>query len=200
MADMTVANTILAQLGGNRFLGMTGAKNLTGSERGLTFALPRGARRVSGGLPVPITHVSIELKKDDTYKMTFLNCRLTLKRIRREEVEVFASTQITCSASSPRPPDWTPICKETRMNDIPHPPAVIEDRQLENIKSAAELYIQTSKDERPRSAITVGESFTRTCAAPIGYYAKVKPDVVLALIDELQAYRRLQPTNEDSAH
>lgn len=37
MADLTVANTILAQLGGGRFLTMTGAKNLVGSENSLSM-------------------------------------------------------------------------------------------------------------------------------------------------------------------
>ena len=87
MADQTVAKTILAQLGGRRFLAMTGAKNLTSSETTLTFALPRGVRRREGA-PVILTHVSIELTKDDTYKMSFLDCRMLRSGLKREVLEV----------------------------------------------------------------------------------------------------------------
>jgi len=40
MSDMTVANTILAQLGGNKFRAMTGARNFAGSDNSLTFRFP----------------------------------------------------------------------------------------------------------------------------------------------------------------
>jgi hypothetical protein len=64
MSDMTVANTILQQLGGGRFIAMTGAKNLTGCENSLNFQIGRFA-----GLK--ITHVCIELNDDDLYTITF---------------------------------------------------------------------------------------------------------------------------------
>lgn len=38
--NMTVANTILAQLGGRVFIAMTGAKNLVGGENFLMFSIP----------------------------------------------------------------------------------------------------------------------------------------------------------------
>ncbi len=57
---MQVANTILSQLGGNRFLAMTGARDLTGSQDSLTMRLPRGAK--SG-----ITHLCVTLDASDTY-------------------------------------------------------------------------------------------------------------------------------------
>lgn len=44
-----VAQTILAQLGGNKFLAMTGAKNLVSSEDSLSFSIGRnnsGANRI----------------------------------------------------------------------------------------------------------------------------------------------------------
>jgi len=41
----TVADTILGQLGGNRFLAMTGAKNLMGLNNGLQFSLPANLTR-----------------------------------------------------------------------------------------------------------------------------------------------------------
>ena len=39
MANLQVANTILAQLGGGHFLVMTGAKNLVGSDNSLSMRL-----------------------------------------------------------------------------------------------------------------------------------------------------------------
>lgn len=63
MADLTVANTILAQLGGRRFLAMTGARNLVGGNNTLSMQLPGNARydgkRVNG--------VMITLTPADTY-------------------------------------------------------------------------------------------------------------------------------------
>lgn len=41
--SQAVAQTILAQLGGNRFVAMTGAKNLVALESGFQFDLPRAA-------------------------------------------------------------------------------------------------------------------------------------------------------------
>jgi len=41
MTDLTVAKTILQQLGGRRFLLMTGARNIVGTSNSLTFRLPR---------------------------------------------------------------------------------------------------------------------------------------------------------------
>jgi hypothetical protein len=43
---MTVAQTILDQLGGRRFLAMTGAKDLVGSENSLAMRVP-GARKLN---------------------------------------------------------------------------------------------------------------------------------------------------------
>lgn len=42
--DLTVANTILEQLGGNRFRAMTGAKHFLGAADYLAFALPGGRK------------------------------------------------------------------------------------------------------------------------------------------------------------
>jgi hypothetical protein len=56
-----VAQTILAQLGGNRFLAMTGAKDLVGGSDMLRLRLPRGAAK--GG----ITHVGVRLDGNDEY-------------------------------------------------------------------------------------------------------------------------------------
>lgn len=61
---MTIAQTILAQLGGNRFIAMTGAKNLLNTGDGLQFSLPRGATNRAN-------KVRITLTLADLYEVTF---------------------------------------------------------------------------------------------------------------------------------
>jgi hypothetical protein len=62
--DLTVANAILAQLGGPRFVAMTGAKHLVGAPASLSFKLPRGGKD-------GINAVRVELDAADTYTVTF---------------------------------------------------------------------------------------------------------------------------------
>ena len=62
---MNVAETILSQLGGNRFVVMTGAKNLLKDHNALSMRLP--SRKV--------THVRITLDPSDTYTVLFLRMR-----------------------------------------------------------------------------------------------------------------------------
>ena len=69
MTDMTIANTILSQLGGNKFLAMTGAKDLVGGERYLGLRLP--ARFAKDG----ITHVRVTLTLADLYTVAFYKIR-----------------------------------------------------------------------------------------------------------------------------
>lgn len=66
---MQVANTILEQLGGGRFLAMTGAKSLMGGDRALSFRLPANFARDG------INAVRVELANDDTYSVTFYRVR-----------------------------------------------------------------------------------------------------------------------------
>ncbi len=61
--DMTVANEILRQLGGQEFIRMTGAKSLTGDERSLAMAI---ARNASGA-----TRLKITLNENDLYDLEF---------------------------------------------------------------------------------------------------------------------------------
>jgi hypothetical protein len=79
MTDMTVANTILEQLGGHMFALMTGAKNFSGTENSLTFKIPNAQNK--------ITHIIITLEPSDTYTVEFYNCRITSKGLKRELVE-----------------------------------------------------------------------------------------------------------------
>lgn len=77
-----IATTILAQLGGNRFAAMTGAKHLVAGERSLTVHLPRGF--AAGG----IDRVTVTLDASDTYSIAFdkwMARRLELKSIAKAE-------------------------------------------------------------------------------------------------------------------
>jgi hypothetical protein len=67
MTDLTVAKTILEQLGGRRFRAMTGASNFTGAENELIFMLP-GNR---GFVKNRINKVVVHLDPSDTYTVTF---------------------------------------------------------------------------------------------------------------------------------
>lgn len=60
-----VGQTILQQLGGGRFVAMTGARGFVGGEYSLAFVLPRFA-----GLR--INRVRITLMANDTYVVQFL--------------------------------------------------------------------------------------------------------------------------------
>lgn len=61
--NLTVANTILEQLGGRRFLAFTGARDLTGDSTSLTFKLPKAKDGIKA--------VKVNLDPSDTYTVTF---------------------------------------------------------------------------------------------------------------------------------
>jgi hypothetical protein len=62
VTDLTVPKTILAQLGGERFMMMSGATGLVGGADSLTLKL--------GNNPKRVTHVRISLTPDGLYDMT----------------------------------------------------------------------------------------------------------------------------------
>ena len=62
-----IAKTILQQLGGNKFIAMTGAKNLGHTNKGLQMKIGRNSKG--------ITHVIINLKASDTYEIEFIKLR-----------------------------------------------------------------------------------------------------------------------------
>lgn len=78
---MTIAQAILAQLGGNKFLSMTGAKNLVNGGETLSFAIP-----ASNG----INHVAITLDCNDTYRVTFSKFRKLALTIVHTQGDVYA--------------------------------------------------------------------------------------------------------------
>lgn len=76
-----IAKTILTQLGGNKFIAMTGAKNFVGGERDLTFKLP-GKNFAKND----INYVKITLTPADTYDVEYFKTRgLTIKTITKTE-------------------------------------------------------------------------------------------------------------------
>lgn len=67
--DKTVAVEILKQLGGNRFIIMTGASNFGSMDNGLVFKLPSFRSRLG------INYVKIVLNAMDTHDVTFYKVR-----------------------------------------------------------------------------------------------------------------------------
>lgn len=63
MSDLTVAKTILEQLGGNKFIVMTGSKNFIGDNKSLTMSLARNASSAN--------RLKITLTSMDDYNMEF---------------------------------------------------------------------------------------------------------------------------------
>ncbi|MCG6410457.1 hypothetical protein [Vibrio fluvialis] len=61
--NQIIAKTILNQLGANRFITMTGAKNFVAIENGLQFDLPRTRHFVKDG----INKIQVILNASDTY-------------------------------------------------------------------------------------------------------------------------------------
>ena len=83
--SMEVANTILAQLGGKRFIAMTGATSFSGSADELTFKIPtKGKMRA----------VKIKLEPSDTYTLRVVESRGALRFGNYEIVETFKAEGI----------------------------------------------------------------------------------------------------------
>lgn len=78
-----VAVTILQQLGGNRFISMTGAKNFTHKDNSLMFHLPRKAKN-------DINFIKITLNGLDLYDVEYyhLNKKTFDKTLKSEEKNI----------------------------------------------------------------------------------------------------------------
>ena len=63
MSNLTVAKTILEQLGGKKFCAMTGAKNLVGDENSLSMRIGRNSSNSN--------YLKITLNSMDLYDMKF---------------------------------------------------------------------------------------------------------------------------------
>ena len=77
------AGEILRQLGGNRFIAMTGAKNFTRNDatRAITFQIGRNA--------AGINYVRITLNGNDTYDTEFLSVRAGNIKVKSSEKDVY---------------------------------------------------------------------------------------------------------------
>ena len=62
--NQEIANTILSQFGGNKFVVMTGAKNFVAIENGIRFNIGRNGSKAN--------MVKVVLSWDDTYTMQFI--------------------------------------------------------------------------------------------------------------------------------
>ena len=65
MTTQSIAQTILSQLGGNKFLVMTGAKNLCGHPDALSFKISSTMTRNKSN------YVKVTLNSNDLYDVTF---------------------------------------------------------------------------------------------------------------------------------
>jgi hypothetical protein len=77
-----VAKTILQQLGGNRFIAMTGAKNFGSSKNSLQFKIGRNSKSIS--------HVIITLKSSDLYDVEFIRMRGVNRKVVKKLKGVYA--------------------------------------------------------------------------------------------------------------
>lgn len=90
--DTTVATTILEQLGGRRFVAMTGARNLIGSADSLSFRLPGTPGFVNNGINV----VRITLTPMDTYTVAYLRVRGGTVRTVQQCEDIYAEDLQDC--------------------------------------------------------------------------------------------------------
>lgn len=85
MTDMTVSKAILAQLGGTRFIAMTGAKSFVGDEDRLVFRVPATMVRGRG------SHVKIILNASDLYDIKLMKFRDYEPKIIDTRENIFAA-------------------------------------------------------------------------------------------------------------
>ena len=77
---MEIAKTILSQLGGNKFIAMTGSKNLGAGENYLSMHLTRNAAKAK--------YLKITLDPSDTYTMEFYSMKTkTFEKVTKAKFE-----------------------------------------------------------------------------------------------------------------
>ena len=76
------ANTLLQQLGGRKFMAMTGAKDFGSSSKSLQFKIGRNSKSIS--------HVIITLKSSDLYDVEFIRMRGTSRKVVKKVKGVYA--------------------------------------------------------------------------------------------------------------
>ena len=78
-----ITHEILRQLGGSRFVAMTGAKHLCEVERGLGFQIPGNVTKDG------INAVKITLEPSDTYTVKFMRMTRTKLKVVAEVSDVY---------------------------------------------------------------------------------------------------------------
>lgn len=81
---MTVAATILAQLGSNKFIAMTGAKNFVRGENYLMFSIGKNKSKAN--------KVKITLQANDTYTVEFFRMRGIDCNLISKHSDIYAET------------------------------------------------------------------------------------------------------------
>ena len=76
---MSIARTILEQLGGNRFVAMTGAKNLVSGANSLQFSIGRGAKH--GINKVRVSLAPTDLYIVECFKLRGIDCKEISKTV-----------------------------------------------------------------------------------------------------------------------
>ena len=84
--QIATANTIIQQLGGRKFIAMTGAKDMMALDSGLRFRLPGGGGFTKNG----INMVRIALDPSDTYSVAFLRVRGQTVKTISEHTDIYA--------------------------------------------------------------------------------------------------------------
>ncbi len=85
-SNLSVANEILNQLGGRKFLVMTGSKNLMGDTNSLQMHLTTNKAKAK--------YLRIELTPADTYTMVFSSFTRDYQQIIKEEVKNVYADQL----------------------------------------------------------------------------------------------------------
>ena len=80
IADPNQGGETLKQLGGNRFIAMTGAKNFAVGPKGMSFKIGRNSKNVN--------YVRIDLK-GDLYNMEFIQMRAGKMKVKSKEKGVY---------------------------------------------------------------------------------------------------------------
>ena len=87
MTNTAVANTILTQLGGCKFVAMTGAKNFVALENGIKFNIGRNASKAN---TVKITVNGLDLYDVEFIKFTPFKFNPKTMKTREEKSEIVA--------------------------------------------------------------------------------------------------------------
>tara|TARA_Y100000361_G_scaffold50022_1_gene43461 strand:+ start:435 stop:908 length:474 start_codon:yes stop_codon:yes gene_type:complete len=82
LTESRVAKTILQQLGGNKFIAMTGAKNLGASSKSLSMKIGRNSKSIN--------YVVITLKSSDLYEIEFIRMRGAKRTVVKKVKGVYA--------------------------------------------------------------------------------------------------------------